>query len=99
MRMDKTKRGQQKEIMKWVGKSIKAAKKIRQEAMKAKRDVIHRPYCLHPGSKALCEIKCIKVNQIINQKIISKIGEGNSPGDNSKSEASNKCIKSTTGSY
>ena len=44
---------QQKDAIKWVGKSIGESRKAMQEAAKARRDAKHRPYCLHPGSKAL----------------------------------------------
>ena len=42
----------QKDAIKWVGKSMRELRKAMQEAAKARGDAKHRPYHLHPGSKA-----------------------------------------------
>ena len=58
MKADKKKKeGRKKEVVKWVGKSLKEVKKIGQEMMKARKDAKQRPYGLHLSSKALCQIR------------------------------------------
>ena len=47
----------QKGIVKWIGKLVKETKKISQEVRQAWKDARQRSYCLHPGSKALSEIR------------------------------------------
>ena len=53
----KTDEEKKKGIVKWIGKSLKETKKIGQEARQALKDAKWRPYHLHPGSKALREIR------------------------------------------
>ena len=53
----KKKDGRKKEVVKWVGKPLKEAKKIGQEMMKARKDAKQRPYGLHLSSRALCQIR------------------------------------------
>ena len=53
----KAEKQKQKGIIKWIGKSVKETKKISREVRQALKDAKHRPYCLHPSSTALREIK------------------------------------------
>ena len=56
-RWGKEKKVKKRGIIKWIGKSLKETRKIEWEVRQALKDAKQRPYCLHPSSKALREIR------------------------------------------
>ena len=60
-----------KESVKWVGKSIRKARRAMIQAAEVRRETKCRPYQLRHGSKALCEIQGYQISaELMSRKLL-----------------------------